>query len=62
MLEATVSRTEFPILLCAFSKSFAPRRMLTNAPQPSPIIVAIARAMTVSGNTIEFAALPKEPG
>ena len=31
---------------------------LTKAQQPSPIITAIARAMTVRGKTTVFAALP----
>ena len=35
--------------------------MLTNAQQPSPIITAMASAMTVSGNTTVLAALPWEP-
>ena len=41
--------------------SFLPRLRLTNAQQPSPIMKAIASAMTVSGNTTVFAAFPYEP-
>ena len=58
---ASVTVTEPPTLLLAFSGSFLPRLRLTNAQQPSPIITATARAITVSGKTTVFAALPNEP-
>lgn len=61
MPPAAESTTALPTPLCASSRLSAPRDMLTNAQQPSPIITAIARAMTVSGNTTVFAALPSEP-
>jgi len=53
--------TALPMLLCASDAFFAPRLMLTNAQQPSPIITANASATTVSGYTTVFAALPYEP-
>ena len=56
-----VIRTEFPTLFFALSGSLLPRLKLTKAQQPSPIITAIARAMTVSGNTTVLAAFPYEP-
>lgn len=61
MPPAAESTTALPTPLCASSRLSAPSDMLTNAQQPSPIITAIARAMTVSGNTTVFAALPSEP-
>ena len=54
----TVMITELPTLFFAVCPSFLPRLILTKAQQPSPIITAIARATTVSGNTTVFAALP----
>ena len=60
-LEATIRTTEFPTLFFAVCVSFFPRLRLTNAQHPSPIITAIARAITVSGNITVFAALPYEP-
>lgn len=47
-----------PMLLWAASRLPAPRLMLTKAQQPSPIITAMDRATTVSGNTTVLAALP----
>ena len=51
-------RMAVPMLLWASSLLLAPREMLTKAQQPSPIITAMERATTVSGNTTVFAALP----
>ena len=52
---------EFPTLFLAVSGCFLPRFRLTNAQHPSPIMTAMASAITVSGNTTVFAAFPYEP-
>lgn len=57
-LRMTHSRTALPILLWADSLFPAPRRILTNAQQPSPIITAIDSATTVSRKTTVLAAFP----
>lgn len=56
-----LSTTALPMLRRALSVSPAPRQMLTNAQQPSPIMTATASATTVSGNATVFAALPYDP-
>ena len=61
MPHITDSITAFPTLIQASSFSFLPNDRLTYAQQPSPIITAIARAITVRGNTTVFAAFPYEP-
>ena len=58
MLLMIVMTTALPTLFLAFSVLPIPRLRLTKAQQPSPIITAMARAMTVSGNTTVLAALP----
>ena len=57
----TVSTTAFPMLLLASLGLFMPRLKLTNAQQPSPIITAMASAITVRGKTTVLAAFPYEP-
>ena len=61
MLLPASSTIAVPMLWWAAASSPAPSRMLTNAQHPSPIMVAAASAITVSGNTTELAALPTEP-
>ena len=61
MLDAMQIITELPTLRDASPLFFSPRDMLTKAQQPSPIMTAMPRAMTVSGKTTVFAAFPYEP-
>ena len=61
MLAKMQIEMELPTLRAALSDLPAPSEMLTNAQQPSPIITAIPRAMTVSGKTTVFAAFPYDP-
>jgi len=60
-LDTIINTTELPTLFLADFVSSFPRLKLTKAQHPSPIITAIASAITVSGNTTVFAALPYEP-
>lgn len=52
------SKIELPTLFAAVSPRLLPSEILENAQHPSPIITAMARAITVSGKTTVFAALP----